>query len=82
MNAQRFDDFFAQTRLNLDRDEHVQAVVYDGAPSQHNPGIPSSNTELKKLLPSILKHCTISNKYLESSNKSTHQPSRDTGKDE
>ena len=23
MNAQRFDDFLAQTRLNLDPDEHV-----------------------------------------------------------
>ena len=38
-------------KLNIDRDEHVQALVYDGAPAQHNPGIPSPNTELKKLLP-------------------------------
>ena len=50
MNAQRFDDFLAQTRLNLDPDEHV-IFVYDGAPAHNNPGIPGPNTELKKLPP-------------------------------
>ena len=32
MNAQRFDDFLAQTRLNLDPGEHV-IFIYDGAPA-------------------------------------------------
>lgn len=50
MNAQRFDDFLAQTRLNLDSDEHVISI-YDGAPAHHNPAIPGPNTELKKLPP-------------------------------
>ena len=48
MNAQRFDDFLAQTRLYLDPDEHV-IFIYDGAPAHNNPAIP--NTELKKLPP-------------------------------
>ena len=48
MNAQRFDDFLAQTRLNLDPDEHV-ILIYDGAPAHNNPAIPGPNTELKKL---------------------------------
>ena len=46
MNAQRFDDFLAQTRLNLDPDEHV-IFIYDGAPAHNNPAIPGPNTELK-----------------------------------
>ena len=46
----RFDDFLAQTRLNLDPDEHV-IFIYDGAPAHNNPAIPSPNTELKKLPP-------------------------------
>ena len=50
MNAQRFDDFLAQTRLNLDPDEHV-IFIYVGAPAHNNPAIPGPNTELKKLPP-------------------------------
>ena len=50
MNAQRFDDFLAQTRLYLDPDEHV-IFIYDGAPTHNNPAIPGPNTELKKLPP-------------------------------
>ena len=52
MNAHRFDDFLAQTRLhvNLDPDEHV-IFIYDGAPAHNNPAIPGPNTELKKLPP-------------------------------
>ena len=40
----------AQTRLNLDPDEHV-ILIYDGAPAHHNLAIPGPNTELKKLAP-------------------------------
>ena len=50
MNARRFDDFLAQTRLDLDPDEHV-IFFYDGAPAHNNPAIPGPNTELKKLPP-------------------------------
>ena len=50
INAQRFDDFLAQTRLNLDPDEHA-IFFYDGAPAHNNPAIPGPNTELKKLPP-------------------------------
>ena len=50
MNAQRFDDFLAQKRLNLDPEEHV-IFIYDGAPAHNNPAIPGPNTELKKLPP-------------------------------
>ena len=39
MNGRRFDDFLAQTRLNLDPDEHV-IFIYDGAPAHRNPAIP------------------------------------------
>lgn len=39
MNARRFDDFLAQTRLNLDPDEHL-IFIYDGAPAHRNPAIP------------------------------------------
>ena len=47
MNGRRFDDFLAQTRLNLDPDEHV-IFIYDGAPAHRNPG---PNSELRKLPP-------------------------------
>ena len=50
MNAQKFNDFLAQTRLNLDPYEHV-IFIYDGAPAHHNPANPAPNTELKKLPP-------------------------------
>jgi len=50
MNAQRFDAFVAQTRLNMDPDENV-ILIYDGAPAHHNPTNPGPNTELKKLPP-------------------------------
>ena len=32
VSGRRFDDFLAQTRLNLDPDEHV-IFIYDGAPA-------------------------------------------------
>lgn len=50
MNARRFDDFLAQTRLNLDPDEHL-IFIYDGAPAHRNPAIPGPNSELGKLPP-------------------------------
>ena len=50
MNAQRFDDFLAQTTQNFDPDQHV-IFIYDGAPAHNNPAIPGPNTELKKLPP-------------------------------
>ena len=50
MNGRRFDDFLAQTRLNLDPDEHV-IFIYDGAPAHGNPAIPGPNSELRKLPP-------------------------------
>ena len=50
MNGRRFDDFLAQTRLNLDLDEHV-IFMYDGAPAHRNPAIPGPNSELRKLPP-------------------------------
>lgn len=50
MTARQFDDFLAQTRLNLDPDEHV-IFIYDGAPVHYNPAIPGRNTELKKSPP-------------------------------
>ena len=50
MNGRRFDDFLAQTRLNLDPDEHV-IFIYDDAPAHRNPAIPGPNSELRKLLP-------------------------------
>ncbi|KAM7434457.1 hypothetical protein ABFA07_015439 [Porites harrisoni] len=50
MNGRRFDDFLAQTRLNLDPDEHV-ILIYDGAPAHRNPAIPGPNSELRKLPP-------------------------------
>ena len=48
MNAPRFNDFLAQTRQNLDRDEEV-IFIYDGAPAHRNPAIPTANTELEML---------------------------------
>ena len=76
MNARRFDDFLAQTRLNLDPDEHV-IFIYDGAPAHNNPAIPGPKHRTKKVttLQSILEHCGASNKFLESSHQSGHQPS-------
>ena len=50
MNGRRFDDFLAQTRLNLDPDEHV-IFIYDGEPAHRNPAIPGPNSELRKLPP-------------------------------
>ena len=50
MNGRRFDDFLAQTRLNLDPDEHV-IFIYDGALAYRNPAIPGPNSELRKLPP-------------------------------
>ena len=51
MNGRRFDFFFlAQTRLNLDPDEHV-IFIYDGAPAHRNPAIAGPNSELRKLPP-------------------------------
>ena len=50
MNGNKFDDFLAQARLNLDPDEHV-IFIYDGAPAHSNPVNPGPNTELKKLPP-------------------------------
>ena len=50
MNARRFDDFLAQTRLNLDPDEHV-IFIYDGAPAHNNPAIPGPNTKLPPYSP-------------------------------
>ena len=50
MNGRRFDDFLAQTRLNLDPDEQV-IFIYDGAPAHRNPAIPGPNSELRKLPP-------------------------------
>ena len=35
MNARRFDDFLAQTRLNLNPDEHV-IFIYEGALALNN----------------------------------------------
>ena len=49
-NAQKFADFLAQTRLNLDPDEQV-VFIYNGAPAHHNPDNPGPNIELKKLPP-------------------------------
>ena len=45
MKAPPFNDFLAQTRLNLDTDEEV-IFLYDDAPAQRNPAIPAANTEL------------------------------------
>ena len=83
MNAQKFNDFLAQTRLNLDPDENV-IFIYDGAPAHHNPVNPGANTELKKLPPysPFLKIRGTSNKLLESSGKSRYKSSRNTTRNE
>ena len=46
MKAPRFNEFLAQTRLNLDTDEEVIFLVYHGAPAHRDPAIPAANTEL------------------------------------
>ena len=45
MKAPRFNDFLAQTRLNIDTAKEV-IFFYDGAPALRNPAIPAANTEL------------------------------------
>ena len=50
MNGRRFDDFLAQTRLNLDPDEHM-IFIYDGEPANRNSAIPGPSSELRKLPP-------------------------------
>ena len=50
MNAQRFGEFFVQTRQQLDPDELV-FLIYDGAPAHGNAANPGANTQLKMLLP-------------------------------
>jgi len=69
MNAQRFDDFLAQTRLYLDPDEHV-IFIYDGAPAHNNPAILGPNTELT-YSPFLNIVEQASNKFLESSHQSS-----------
>ena len=49
MKAPRFNDFLAQTTLNLDTDGEV-IFLYDGAPAHRNLAIPAANTELWMLL--------------------------------
>ena len=48
-NARRFNDFLAQTRQNLDPDEEVIFIIYDGWPAHRNPAIPTANAELEML---------------------------------
>ena len=50
MNAERFNDFLHDARLNLNPDDQV-IFIYDGAPAHRNPQNPGPNTELKKLPP-------------------------------
>ena len=50
MNAERFSEFSAQARLNLDPNEHV-VFIYDGAPAHRRPNQLGPNTELKMLPP-------------------------------
>ena len=50
MNAQRFNDFLLQARLNLNPDEHV-IFIYDGAPAYRNPAKPGPNSELPPYSP-------------------------------
>ena len=56
MNAQRFGEFFVQTRQQLDPDELV-FFIYDGAPAHRNAANPGANTQLKILTP---QHCLAS----------------------
>ena len=51
VNAERFSEFSAQARLNLDPNEHV-VFIYDGAPAHRPPNQLGPNTELKMLPPS------------------------------
>ena len=48
MNAQRFGEFFVQTRQQLDPDE-LMFFIYDGAPAHGNAANPGANTQLKML---------------------------------
>ncbi|XP_067050270.1 uncharacterized protein [Acropora muricata] len=50
MIGRRCDDFLAQTRVNLDPEEHM-IFIYDGAPAHRYPAIPGPNSELRKLPP-------------------------------
>ena len=50
MNAERFSEFLAQARLNLEPNEHV-VFIYDGAPAHRRPNQLGPNTELKMLPP-------------------------------
>ena len=50
INAERFNDFLTQARLNLDPDEQV-VFIYDGAPAHRRAVNPGPNTELKMLPP-------------------------------
>ena len=50
MNAERFSEFSAQARLNLDPNEHG-VFIYDGAPAHRRPNQLGPNTELKMLPP-------------------------------
>ena len=50
VNAERFNDFLRDARLNVNPDDQV-IFIYDGAPAHRNPENPGPNTELKKLPP-------------------------------
>ena len=50
INAERFNDFLRDTRLNLNPDDQV-IFIYDGAPAHRNPENPGPNTEPKTLPP-------------------------------
>ena len=50
MNAERFSEFLAQARLNLDPNKHV-VFIYDGAPAHRRPNQLGPNTDLKTLPP-------------------------------
>ena len=50
MNAERFNDFLRDARLNLNLDDQV-IFIYDAAPAHWNQENPAPNTEPKKLPP-------------------------------
>ena len=50
INAERFNDFLRDARLNLNPDDQV-IFIYDGAPAHRNPENPGPNREPKKLPP-------------------------------
>ena len=50
MNAERFNDFLRDARLNLNPDDQV-IFIYDAAPAHRNVEDPWPNTEPKKLPP-------------------------------